>query len=101
MSEKVTFRVTKSQKNQIERLASISKKTVSDYMRDVSLSQTLDTAKMEFYQNINGNFLEIKKNQFILTRLLILLGGEVLKSDDEIIKFYKEMALEAEKEFSN
>lgn len=97
MKDKVYFRVSEAQKNQIKRMAALSNKTVSDYSRDAVLAPTLDSAKVEFYQNINENFVEIKRSQFVLTRLLLLLGTEVLKSEDEVINFYKEMVMKAEK----
>ena len=87
------------QKNLVKRLASLSNKSLSEYVRDAALAPTLDSAKVEFYQNINENFLDIKRSQYVLTRLLLLLGTEVLKSEDAVINFYKEIVLQAEKEY--
>lgn len=91
--------LTSDEKKRIERLAGLANKPVSTYVRETALASTLDTAKMEFYHNINENFLEIKKTQFVLTRLLLLLGTEVLKSEDDVINFYQEMAEQAEKAY--
>lgn len=99
VNDEMKIYLSTEQKNLVKRMASLSNKSLSEYVRDAALSPTLDSAKVEFYQNINENFIEIKKTQFVLTRLLLLLGTEVLKSEDDAINFYKEMVMQAEKEY--
>lgn len=87
------------QKNQIKRMADLSNKSISEYVRDAALSLTLDSAKTEFYQSINENFLELKRSNYVLTRMILLLGTEVMKDEDSVIQFYKEIVAEAENRF--
>lgn len=97
--EEIKIYVSAVEKKQIERMASLSDKKVSNYVRDVALSQSLDTAKMEFYININTNLTRIIRSNHVLTRLVMLNGSELLKSDDKLIKFFYEMVEEAENKY--
>lgn len=100
IDDEIKIYLSSGQKKQIQRMAELSKKSsVSEYARDVLLSQTLDTAKMEFYQSVNENLTELKKANYVLTRLLLLLGTKVLGDEDSVISFYKEMAADAENKF--
>lgn len=99
MNDNINIRVSEGQKNQLKRLADLSNKTLSNYIRDAALASTLDSAKTEFYQSINENFLELKRSNYVLTRMVLLLGAEVTKDEDSVIQFYKEIAAEAEKRF--
>lgn len=88
-----------SQKNQIKRMADLSNKSMSEYVRDSALSLTLDSAKAEFYQTINENLLELQRSNYVLTRMILLLGTEVMKDEDSVIQFFKEIVSEAENRF--
>lgn len=96
MDENINIRVNASQKKALVRMANLSNKKLSAYARDVLLSQTLDTAKMEFYQSINDNLLELKRSNYVLTRLVMLFGSQVLKDEDGVIQFFKDISKEAE-----
>ena len=97
MDENINIRVNANQKKALVRMADLSNKSLSAYTRDVLLSQTLDTAKMEFYQSINDNLRELKRSNFVLTRLVMVLATKALGSEDTVIDFYKELVDEAKK----
>lgn len=96
MNENINIRVSASQKKALVRMADLSNKNLSTYARDVLLSQSLDTAKMEFYQSINDNLLELKRSNYVLTRMVMLLGTQVMKDEDGVIAFFKDISKEAE-----
>lgn len=95
--EKISARINIEQKNKIKRAADLGGKTLSDYIRDAVLSTTLDSAKMDFYLNINQNLINIKRSQLIITQLLLMMASEQLPVDrDHIMIFYKELVNDAE-----
>lgn len=98
-TEKIQFWATPAQKKQLERLAQINNKSLTQHLLDAGLSLGLDAAKADFYQNINDNLTHLKKTQLVITRLLLLIGAEELKDQDTIRKFYDEAVEDAEKRF--
>ena len=99
MEDNVNVRMTKNQKKALCRQADLAGKKLSVYAREVLLAQSLDTVKMEFYQSINENLLELQRSNYVVTRMLLLLGTEVMKDEDSVIQFYKEIVTEAENRF--
>lgn len=99
MEEKVTFRVTNEQKNQLKRLANLNNKTLSDYAREAALSPTFDSTKIQFYQNINADLLYLKKSQLVITQLILLLGARALNSEDQIMDYYHTTLQDADNKF--
>mgnify|MGYP000983266670 CR=1 FL=1 len=102
--EMLTVRVTPDQKNQLRRQAELAGKTMSEFVLDSAISQSQndnsDTAKIN-YQTIKSEILEIKKLQYIMTRMLLFTGAEVFKSDETMQKIYNESKAEAESKFGN
>lgn len=47
-------------------MAALADKSLSDFTRDAALSPTLDSAKVEFYQSINEDLLELKEKQLCI-----------------------------------
>ncbi len=97
--EMLTVRVAPEQKKQLKRLADLAGKSVSDYVREAALKLTFDTAKIEFYQWINADLLHLKKFQYIVTRLLLVVGSESLKSDEKIMNYFRECQRDADEKF--
>jgi uncharacterized protein (DUF1778 family) len=97
--EEIRVYLTVEQKNQIKRMANINHQSLSKYLLNAVMATSLDTAKMDFYQSINADQLHIKKNLLVLTQLMLLIGSEQLKSQDQIMEFYRERVEDAEQRF--
>ncbi|SFL43960.1 hypothetical protein [Pelosinus propionicus] len=97
--EEIRVYLTVEQKNQIKRMANINNQSLSKYLLNAVMATSLDTAKMDFYQSINADQLHIKKSLLVLTQLMLLIGSEQLKSQDQIMEFYRERVEDAEQRF--
>jgi|GEM_PF-5545083 hypothetical protein len=98
-TEKIEVILSDNEKKQIRRQASLANKSLSQYLLDAGLSTTLDTAKIEFYQTINENLQTLRKNQYIITKLLLLIGSEQLNSQEKIMKYFHRAEKEADEIF--
>jgi hypothetical protein len=95
--EQILIKATTEQKNQLKRLAELNKKNLSEYILDSSLSLTLDTAKMNFYQNINEDLLFLKRHLYITSQLILLLAKEQYKDTEMVKRYYKAAEEKADK----
>ncbi|VBB08461.1 Hypothetical protein LUCI_3733 [Lucifera butyrica] len=91
--------LTAAQKLQIEKLAAINEKSVSQYLLDAGLSSSLDSAKMDFYTRINNDLTYLKRISYVNSKLGLLAAAEQTNDQDFAVKFYKATLEEAEKLF--
>lgn len=97
--EKIQVNLTVSQKNQIERLAKNSNKSLSQYLLDAGLATTIDTAKFDFYTTINSDLSYLKRISYVISKLELLIAAEQYNDQEFVVKFYKATMAEAEKLF--
>ena len=95
--EKISLRVSLAQKNKLRRLAEINNKSLSQYLLDAGLSLTLDTAKINFYQEINADLLSLKRHLYITSQLILLLANEQYKNIDTVKRYYQAAEEQADK----
>lgn len=98
-TERIHIRVTSEQRKQLKRTAELSQKSLSEYLISAGLATNLDSAKTDFYHGINSELKAIKKSQYAITKLLLLVGSNQLNSEDKIQQFYEEAVDEFENEF--
>lgn len=98
-TEKVQFWATPAEKKQLQRLAELNHKTLSQYILDAALTMTLDTAKMEFYESINADLNYLKRTAYVISKLELLIAAEQYDNQDFVVDFYKATMGEAEKIF--
>ncbi len=98
-TEKVQFWATPAEKNQLQRLAELNHKTLSQYILDAALTMTLDTAKVEFYTSINADLNYLKRIAYVISKLELLIAAEQYDNQDFVVDFYKATMVEAEKLF--
>lgn len=95
-TQKIQVWVSLEQKNQLKRMADLAQKSVSDYVRDAALNANIDSTKSGFYRGINSDILTLLTNQYITNRVLLEIGGVVIK-DTDIMDIYDKAKAEAEK----
>jgi len=97
--EEIQVNLTGSQKKQIEILANISNKSLSQYLLDAGLSTTIDTAKFDFYTRINSDLNYLKRISYVISKLELLIAAEQYDNQDFVVDFYKATMVAAEKLF--
>lgn len=100
--EEIRVYMTAAEKNQIQRMAGLADKSMSEYVLKSALSQSasVDSAKMEFYQNINSDLLNIKKNLLVITQILLTMATQNLPIEEEsMMEIYHECQNDAERNF--
>lgn len=97
--ERIDIRLSVAQKKQLQERAKLNQKTLSEYMLDSALALTLDTAKSNFYQGITVDMTEMKKQLYVVSRLLLLIGSSERLNEDAIIDFFHATEAKAEKIF--
>jgi len=98
-TEKVQFWATPAEKHQLQRLAELNHKTLSQYILDAALTMTLDAAKMDFYTSINADLNYLKRTAYVISKLELLIVAEQYDNQDFMVDFYKATMVEAEKLF--
>ena len=98
-TEKVQLWATPAEKNQLQRLAELNHKTLSQYILDATLSMTLDTAKVEFYTSINSDLKYLKRTAYVISKLELLIAAEQYDNQDFGVNFCKATMVEVEKIF--
>lgn len=98
-TEKVQFWATPAEKKQLQQLAELSHKTLSQYILDAALTMTLDTAKIEFYENINADLNYLKRTAYVISKLELLIAAEQYDNQEFVVDFYKATMGEAERLF--
>ncbi len=98
-TEKIQFWATPAEKNQLQRLATMNNKSLSQYLLDSGLSLSLDTAKIDFYTTINSNLNYLKRISYVISKLELLIAAEQYDNQDFVVDFYKATMAEAEKLF--
>ena len=98
-TEKVQFWATPAEKHQLQRLAELNHKTLSQYSLDAALTMTLDTAKMDFYTSIHSDLNYLKRTTYVSSKLELLIAAEQYGDQDFVVKFYKATMGEGEKLF--
>lgn len=91
--------MTPEQKNRLRHLAEIDEKTMSEFVLDAALNAKNDSSKSK-NQSLDSDMINVRKSLYIMTRLMLLVGSEQLKSQETIMKFYRETKEEAEKAFA-
>ena len=100
--EEIRVYMTAAEKNQIQRMAGLADKSMTEYMLNSALAQSVDvdSAKIEFYQNINTDLTEIKKNLLVVTQILLTLGTQSLPINEEaMMEVYMASREDAERKF--
>lgn len=103
-SEKISYRVTQKQKLFLASLAKQNGKTLSDFCRNAALTSTDNTyllAQQETFNDLVKHYLlEQQKMMHIIARLTLFIGGEQT-SPDQIMEFFQQCKLDAEKLYGN
>lgn len=99
MDDNVNFRVSENQKKRLVRLAGLSHKTLSDYVRDAALSANIGESKYKFYEGINVELINMQRSQFVITRLMLLLGIKLYGTEKAVMDFYHETMEQAQERY--
>ena len=96
--EKISFRVTREQKNQLYRRAALEQKSISKIFMDAASSAS-DKSKIDLFKPITSELTELKKQLYVVSRLLLLIGTSEKLDADTIIDFFRTTEAKAEKIF--
>ena len=103
-TDKVSFRVTTTQKTFLESLAHQSKKNLSDFCRNAALNSTDSTFQLAkqtaFNETVKHYMIEQQKMMYIIARLVVFIGGETT-SETQIMDFFNDCKSDAEKLYGN
>lgn len=94
--ERIRVYATTAQKNQLQRMAAAQQKTLSQFVLDAALSAATSVPPGPDEKDL----LQLKKDNYIIKKLLLLVGSQQLKSEDAVMDFYRKSVSEAENAFA-
>ena len=97
--QEIHIYLTIAEKNILCRQAILEQKSVSKYLLDIGLSSSGKGTKNEGVQSLATDVLELKKQLYVIARLLLLIGTSEIIGEEEIIEFFKRTNQKADELF--
>ncbi|MEG6586708.1 hypothetical protein [Dendrosporobacter sp. 1207_IL3150] len=97
-NEEIRVYLSVAQKNKLKRLAELSQKSLSAYLLEAAFTGYSDKSDDD-NGTIGKRLTRIMKTQLVMTQLMLLIGAEQLKSQDQIMKYYQECVEDADNRF--